>query len=172
MNKAWFTRKAVDVDELKRRTGEERDKVPFVVEKIIELAEDQFKEVCDNLLDDYDFLDESTDLMYVDKNGAWHVVLIKAENGIESLIGNAEGYSYLRYSSYIQDCTELLKQINGPITDTIFDQIMDIKKSGACNMLDIVSVQNEAFRKEYFDLVVLIEDNKKAYVQFIMTGER
>ena len=171
MDKAWFSRKVVDIDELKNRTGE-RDKVPFMIEKIIELPDDRFKEVCSDLLDDYDFLEETTDLMYVDKNGVWHVVLVKAENGSEAVIVNAEGYSYFRYSSYIPDCTQLVKQFNGPITDKIFDQIMDIRNSGACNMLDTIAVQNEAFKKEFFELVVLIEDNKKAYAKFIMTGER
>ena len=133
MDRALFTRKAVDVEELKRRTGEERDKVPFIIEKVLELQEDQYKEICDDLLDDYYFLEEATDLMYVDKNGVWHVVLVKSENGIEALIGNCEGYSYMRYSSYIPDCTEVVKKFKSPITDQIFDQIMDIRSSGVCN---------------------------------------
>ena len=172
MDRALFTRKAVDVDELKRRTGEERDKVPFVVEKVIELPEDQFKEVCDNLLDDYDFLEDAVDLMYVDKNGVWHVVLVKAFDGIEALGTNVEGYSYMRYAFYIPDCTELLKQRNGPITDKIFEQLMDIRASGVCNLFDTVAVQNEAYKREFFETVILIEENKKAYVRFVMTGER
>ena len=172
MDKALFTRKAVDVEELKRRTGEERDKVPFVIEKVIELTEDQFKEVCNNLLDDYDFLEEATDLMYVDKNGVWHVVLVKAIDGIESVITAAEGYGYFRYSSYIPDCTELLRKLNGPITDKIFEQLMDIRSSGTCNMFDTVAVQNEAYRRGFFETVILIEEHKKEYAKFIMTGER
>ena len=172
MDKALFTRKAFNVEELKRRTGEERDKVPFVIEKVIELPEDQFKEVCNNLLDDYDFLEEAVDLMYVDKNGVWHVVLVKAIDGTEAIGTNIEGYKYFRYSFYIPDCTELLRKLNGPITDKIFDQIMDIRSSGVCNLFDTVAVQNEAYKKDYYELIVLIEENKKAYANFIMTGER
>ena len=110
--------------------------------------------------------------MYVDKNGVWHVVLVKSIDGIEAIIAEAEGYSYFRYSSYIPDCTNLVDRFKGLITDKIFEQLMDIRSSGVCNMLNTVAVQNEAFRKDYYELVVLIEDNKKAYAQFIMTGER
>ena len=56
--------------------------------------------------------------------------------------------------------------------DKIFEQIMNIRDSGVCNMLDTIAVQNEAYKKGYFVLVVYIEEHKKEYSKFILTGER
>lgn len=54
---------------------------------------------------------------------------------------------------------------------TTFDQLMAIRDSGACNMLDCRAVQRIAFDNEFFDLVLYIEDDPKRYFHFIMTGE-
>ena len=171
MNKALFTRKAVDIDELKRQTGSENEKVPFVIEKIIELPADKFLEVCDNLLCDYDFIKENIELMFIDSNGVWHCCLIKSESGLDGILCEVEGYSYLRYSNYILDCTAILEELKSNIiTDKIKEQIVSIKNSGVCNMFDIVAVQREAFEKGYNELIILIEENKKAYSNFILTG--
>jgi negative regulator of sigma E activity len=58
------------------------------------------------------------------------------------------------------------------MTDKVFDQIMEIRSSGVCNMVDTMAVQNEAYKKGFFDLVVYIEEHKKEYVQFILYGKR
>ena len=58
------------------------------------------------------------------------------------------------------------------MTDKVFDQIMEIRKSGICNMLDCIAVQNEAYKKGFFHLVVYLEEHRKEYVQLILTGER
>lgn len=86
--------------------------------------------------------------------------------------GKNESAPCFRYSSYIPDCNELVEKFKSPITDKIFEQIMDIRDSGICNMLDTVAVQNEAFKEEFFETVVLIEEHKKEYVRFIMYRER
>ena len=56
--------------------------------------------------------------------------------------------------------------------DKIFEQIMDIRDSGVCNMLDTIAVQYEAYKKGYFELVVYLLEHKKEYSKFILTGER
>jgi hypothetical protein len=48
---------------------------------------------------------------------------------------------------------------------------MDVRASGACNMLDLAAVGRYAFDHEMFDLVVYLEENKKDYVNFILYGE-
>ena len=54
---------------------------------------------------------------------------------------------------------------------TIFSQIMDIRDSGRVNMFDIPSVQRVAFESGFYELVCFIEENRAAYVRFILTGE-
>ena len=54
---------------------------------------------------------------------------------------------------------------------TIFTQIMDIRDSGWVNMFDIPSVQRMAFKMEFYELICFIEEDRAAYVRFILTGE-
>ena len=53
----------------------------------------------------------------------------------------------------------------------IREQIMEIRNSGATNMFDTNMVQVLANANGYYELVVFIEEHKKEYVHFILTGE-
>ena len=50
-------------------------------------------------------------------------------------------------------------------------QILAIRASGATNMFDTNMVQVIANANGYYELVVFIEEHKKEYVHFILTGE-
>lgn len=56
------------------------------------------------------------------------------------------------------------------MTDKVFQQLMDIRDSGLTNMFDTNIVQRLAYDRDYFELVMYIEDHKKEYAHFIMTG--
>ena len=62
--------------------------------------------------------------------------------------------------------------MSGIITDKIFEQIMAIRRSGKVNMFETNTVQYLANEEEFYELVILIEENKRAYLDFILTGER
>ena len=57
------------------------------------------------------------------------------------------------------------------MTNTIREQIMAIRDSGETNMLDTRTVQWIANREGYYELVIYLEDNRREYWNFIMTGE-
>ena len=57
------------------------------------------------------------------------------------------------------------------MTETIKKQILAVRDTGLTNMFDIPMVQRIANDRNYFDLVLYLEDNKKEYAHFIMTGE-
>ena len=57
------------------------------------------------------------------------------------------------------------------MTDKIREQILAIRDSGVTNMLDVNRVQIEANARGFFELVIFIEENRKAYVRFILTGD-
>ena len=57
------------------------------------------------------------------------------------------------------------------ITDKIKEQIIAIRDSGETNMFDTRMVQKIANREEYHGLVLLIEENRLAYLNFILNGE-
>lgn len=57
------------------------------------------------------------------------------------------------------------------MTEKIFEQIMAIRDSGETNMFDVKTVQYIAFREEFYELVVYLEEHRKEYVNFILTGK-
>ena len=57
------------------------------------------------------------------------------------------------------------------MTETVKQQIMAVRDSGETNMLDTRMVQYIANREGFFELVIYIEDHRKEYVYFILTGK-
>ena len=57
------------------------------------------------------------------------------------------------------------------MTETIREQILAIRDSGLTNMFDLNMVQRLAYERDFYELVVFIEENKAAYVRFILTGK-
>lgn len=58
-----------------------------------------------------------------------------------------------------------------PITEKIKEQIIAIRDSGETNMFDTRTVQEIANREEYYELVMLIEEDRLAYLNFILNGD-
>lgn len=54
--------------------------------------------------------------------------------------------------------------------EIIREQIMAVRDSGETNMLDIRAVQVIANREEFYDLVIYLEEHRREYVRFILTG--
>lgn len=52
------------------------------------------------------------------------------------------------------------------------EQILVIRATGRTNMFDIPMVQYIANEMHFYELVVYLEEHRKEYVQFILTGER
>jgi gamma-glutamylcyclotransferase (GGCT)/AIG2-like uncharacterized protein YtfP len=59
----------------------------------------------------------------------------------------------------------------GALAERLKDQILAIRDSGVTNMFDALSVQHEANRLGYYELVILIEENPEGYARFIFTGD-
>lgn len=57
------------------------------------------------------------------------------------------------------------------MTEKIKEQILEIRDTGLTNMFDVNMVQRLAYERDFYDLVLYLEENRKEYVQFIMTGE-
>ena len=58
------------------------------------------------------------------------------------------------------------------MNEKVFAQIMDIRNSGRVNMFDASGVQRMAFEMGFYELVCFIEEDRAAYVRFILTGEQ
>ena len=57
------------------------------------------------------------------------------------------------------------------MSEKVKDQILAIRSTGLTNMFDTNMVQHIANELHYYELVIFIEENRKAYVHFILTGE-
>ena len=58
------------------------------------------------------------------------------------------------------------------LNDKIIARILTIQDSGVTNMFDVKRVQREAYRKGYHELAVFLEEHRKEYIKFILTGKR
>jgi len=71
------------------------------IEKVVTLQINEFRKFEDRLLDNYDFITENKELMYIDENGVWHAILITAKEVDYGILVESEGYDYARYAAYI-----------------------------------------------------------------------
>lgn len=56
------------------------------------------------------------------------------------------------------------------MTETVRKQIMAVRDSGETNMLDANMVQIVADRMGFYELVIYLEEHRREYASFIITG--
>lgn len=59
----------------------------------------------------------------------------------------------------------------GMMDEKIKEQIEVIRKTGQTNMFDINTVQRMAYERDFFELVIFIEDEREKYTDYILHGE-
>lgn len=57
------------------------------------------------------------------------------------------------------------------MNEKVKEQLLAVRKTGLTNMFDLNAVQRIAYDMGFFELVDFIEENKSAYVRFVLTGE-
>ena len=57
------------------------------------------------------------------------------------------------------------------MNEKVKEQILAIRDTGLTNMFDIPMVQQLAYERGYYELVCWMEEHRKEYAHFIMTGE-
>ena len=57
------------------------------------------------------------------------------------------------------------------MTEKIKEQILAIRNTGLTNMFDVNAVQRLAYKRDFYELVLFLEEHRKEYVHFILTGE-
>ena len=68
---------------------------------------------------------------------------------------------------YGEDACKVVASIN----DTVREQILAIRATALTNMFDTIMVQRLANDMNFYELVIFIEEHRKEYVQFILTGQ-
>ena len=57
------------------------------------------------------------------------------------------------------------------MSETVKKQILDIRDTGLTNMFDVRTVQHIANDRSFYELVVYLEEHRREYAHFILTGE-
>ena len=57
------------------------------------------------------------------------------------------------------------------MSDKVREQILAVRATGLTNMFDINTVQRIALDSGYYELVNYLEEHRKEYIHFILTGE-
>ena len=57
------------------------------------------------------------------------------------------------------------------MTDKIKEQILAVRDTGLTNMFDVNAVQRIANDMKFFELVVYLDEHRREYAHFILTGE-
>jgi len=81
----------------------------FCVEKVITLSAEEYAAFTQNLLQNYDFIRDHTDLM-CEKDGVWHCLLVTGEGMEEGILVESEGSAYARYSAFVPCVEEIIEQ--------------------------------------------------------------
>ena len=126
-----------------RRKDKEIETTPCVVEKIIELGQKKYTHFRQHLLDDYDFLSENRESMYVDTDGVSHCLLVLGEGSKEGILVESEGSSYARYSAYVPHARTLVQMDRYPAlqefnkqmiknTEKCAEQLLENQENGRC----------------------------------------
>ena len=91
---------------------------------------------------------------------------VKGVDDIGSIMVSWDNGSSLSVA-FGEDACQVVPKV---LTDRLKDQILKVRDTGKTNMFDIPAVQRIAFDLECFDLVIFLEDHRKEYTDFIMTG--
>ena len=120
------------------------------IEKVVELSREEFHHFKNNLLDDYDFISENSDLMCVDKMGTIHCILVLGDDYEEGILVNSEGSSYARYSALLPNARSFIEQQMGQETKLTLWQLM------SCGLEDVHLMDVD----EEHDLATIVELNQ------------
>ena len=55
--------------------------------------------------------------------------------------------------------------------EKVKEQILAIRDTGLTNMFDLPMVQRLAYERDFYELVLYLEEHRKEYAHFILTGE-
>jgi len=80
------------------------------IEKTIELPRSKYAAFRSNMLAEYDFIVDNTDLMYTDAGGVTHCLLVLGEGSDDGILINSEGSSYGRYTAFLPNARTIIQE--------------------------------------------------------------
>ena len=74
---------------------------PYTIEKTVRLARIDYENFITDLCTDRWFIEENTDLMYVDQDGVWHCIFIQQRGRLDGVLVMSEGRVFPKWAAYI-----------------------------------------------------------------------
>ena len=84
---------------IRKPTREELQPQAVVIEKVLTLSDDAWREFKDAPLEDRGYIADHRELMHEDSLGVHHCILLRNDNQTYGYLVNSEGYDYARYVS-------------------------------------------------------------------------
>ena len=117
-----------------------------VVEKVVELSGGAFDAFSNNLMGYRDFIKDNRDLMYFNKDGTAHCLLVTGEGREDGILVQAEGYGYARYTALVPHAHSILAMDRYPalaglcqkltdMADYIVEEGMKLKPGDTCTFV-------------------------------------
>jgi hypothetical protein len=73
----------------------------FVIEKIVTIKPRLFDSFINEPLDDYKFIDEHMDLMWIDVKDIYHCIFVISDEHDFGILVQSDGYGYARFTAYL-----------------------------------------------------------------------
>ena len=97
-----------------------------VTEKIIELTDEEYKSLCEDLMLNRNFISENQDLMYTDQRGIAHCILALGKSYDDGILINSEGYGYAKYYSVIPNARQLVILDKYPVLNSYIKRMSEV----------------------------------------------
>jgi hypothetical protein len=99
--KAIMVRKASSLNDWKAAVKEYNlRESEIVIEKTIELSENEFNELCNDFFANRSYITNNLNHMYM-QDGVWHCMLVKSPSSKFGILIESEGYDYARYTGVV-----------------------------------------------------------------------
>lgn len=128
------------------RKDEEVNVNSCVVEKVIELDDEEYESLCEDLMAYRDFITENKESMYVDTDGVAHCVLALGENYNDGILINSEGYDYARYYSVFPNARQLVMLDRYPSMQSFMERMSEVAEDILSKAVAQSSDENREYR--------------------------
>lgn len=99
--KAVMVRKANNVKDWQKIVKEyDLGASQVIIEKTVELSNEEFNELCDDFFKYRNYIIENLCHMYM-QEGVWHCILVKSSTSKIGILIESEGYDYARYTAVV-----------------------------------------------------------------------
>lgn len=117
----------------------------YIVEKVIELDDEEYESLCEDLMANRDFITENKESIYVDNNGTVHCILALGKSYDDGILINSEGYDYARYYSLIPNARQLVILDKYPVLNHFIERMAEVTE----NILSKAVAQSSEDNRNY-----------------------